>query len=27
MKRAVERAGAYMTKIKGDCEFQREVEE
>ena len=27
MKKAVERAGAYMTKIKGECEFQREVEE
>jgi translation initiation factor 2 subunit 1 len=27
MKKAVERAEAYMTKIKGECEFQREVEE
>jgi translation initiation factor 2 subunit 1 len=27
MKRAVDRAGAYMEKIKGECEFQREVEE
>ena len=27
MKKAVERAGAYMIKIKGECEFQREVEE
>jgi len=27
MKKAVERAGASMTKIKGECEFQREVEE
>jgi translation initiation factor 2 subunit 1 len=27
MKKAVERAEAYMKKMKGDCEFQREVEE
>jgi translation initiation factor 2 alpha subunit (eIF-2alpha) len=27
MKKAVERATAFMTKIKGECEFQREVEE
>jgi translation initiation factor 2 subunit 1 len=27
MKKAVERAGEYMAKVKGDCEFQREVEE
>ncbi len=27
MKKAVGRAGAYMTKIKGDCDFQREVVE
>jgi translation initiation factor 2 subunit 1 len=27
MKKAVDRAGAHMTKMKGDCEFQREVEE
>jgi translation initiation factor 2 subunit 1 len=27
MRRAVERAEAYMTKMKGECEFQREVEE
>ncbi|HIG99806.1 MAG TPA: translation initiation factor IF-2 subunit alpha, partial [Thermoplasmata archaeon] len=27
MKKAVERAEAYMKKTKGDCEFQREVEE
>jgi translation initiation factor 2 subunit 1 len=27
MKHAVERAGSYMEKIKGECEFQREVEE
>ncbi len=27
MKKAVDRAEAYMTKIKGECEFQREVEE
>jgi translation initiation factor 2 subunit 1 len=26
MKKAVERAGSYMTKVKGECEFQREVE-
>jgi translation initiation factor 2 subunit 1 len=27
MKKAVERAEAYMKKTKGECEFQREVEE
>ncbi len=27
MKKAVERAAAFMTKIKGECEFQREVVE
>jgi translation initiation factor 2 subunit 1 len=27
MKKAVDRAEAYMTQIKGQCEFQREVEE
>lgn len=27
MKKAVERAEAYMKKMKGECEFQREVEE
>jgi translation initiation factor 2 subunit 1 len=27
MKKAVDRAEAYMTKMKGECEFQREVEE
>jgi translation initiation factor 2 subunit 1 len=27
MKKAITRAGTYMAKIKGDCEFQREVEE
>lgn len=27
MKKAVARAGAYMAKIKGECEFKREVEE
>jgi translation initiation factor 2 subunit 1 len=26
MRKAVERAGEYMAKIKGECEFQREVE-
>jgi len=27
MKKAVERVEAYMKKMKGECEFQREVEE
>ncbi len=27
MKKAVDRASAYMMKMKGDCEFKREVEE
>jgi translation initiation factor 2 subunit 1 len=27
MKKAVERVTTFMTKIKGECEFQREVEE